>query len=30
MANKFKKFFTNLGPELAKKIPTASKHLKAF
>ena len=30
LANKFSKFFTKIGPELAKKIPTASRTFESF
>ena len=30
ISNDFNKFFTNIGPELAEKIPTASRTLRAF
>ena len=30
IANEFNKFFTNIGPELAKKIPTASRTFESF
>ena len=30
IANKFNKFFTNIGPELAGRIPTASRTFESF
>ena len=30
IANEFNKFFTNIGPELAGKIPTASRTFESF
>ena len=30
IANEFNKFFTNIGPELAEKIPTASRTFESF
>ena len=30
IANKFNKFFTNIGPEVARKIPTASRTFESF
>ena len=30
IANDFSKFFTNIGPELAEKIPTASRTFESF
>ena len=30
IANQFNKFFTNIGPELARKIPTASRTFDSF
>ena len=30
IANEFNKFFTNIGPELAEKIPTASRKFESF
>ena len=30
IANDFNKFFTNIGPELAEKIPTASRTFESF
>ena len=30
IANEFNKFFTNIGLELARKIPTASRTFKSF
>ena len=30
IANEFKKFFTNIGPEFAEKIPTASRIFESF
>ena len=30
IANEFNNFFTNIGPELAKKIPTASRTFESF
>ena len=30
IANEFNKFFTNMGPELAKKIPAASRTFESF
>ena len=30
IANEFNKFFTNIGPELAREIPTASRTFESF